>query len=122
MVSYTLRQVTAIVDGPAYKVTNQVTAATDSDVNVFVYNATSQNFSHVALAADMLTLPVGYPMAQSLGAEFCRLDNVVRTWASAGELSNDLAETLRRVQALADELNQVNGSLIIDRTTVIQGA
>lgn len=122
MVSYTLRQVTAIIDGPAYQVTNQVTAATDSDVNTFVYSAASQKFSHYATAADMLQLPVGYPNAQLLGAEFYRLDNVVRAWASVSEMNNDIAQTMRRIQSLADELNQVNGSLIIDRTTVIQGA
>lgn len=122
MVSYTLRQVTAVVDGPAYKVTNQVTAATNSDVNTFVYNAASQKFSHYATAADMQTRPIGYPMAQALGAEFYRLDSVVRTWPSVAEMNNDLSETLRRIQFLADELNQANGSLIIDRTTVIQGA
>lgn len=122
MVSYTLRQVTAIVDGPAYKVTNQVTAATDSDVNTFVYNAASQKFSHCATAADMLSYPIGYPVAQVLGATFYRLDSVVRTWPTVAEMNNDLAETVRRTQALADELNQMNRSFIIDRTTVIQGA
>jgi hypothetical protein len=121
VVSYTLHQVTAIMDGPAYKVTNQITAATDSDVNAFVYNAARQKFSHYATAGDMQTLPVGYPMAQALGSAFYRLDSVVRTWPSVGEMNNDLSETVRRIQFLADELNQANGSGII-RTIVIQGA
>lgn len=122
MVSFTLRQVTDIVDGPAYKVTNQVVAATDTDVYAFVYNAASQKFSHYAIAADMQQWPTSLALAQVMGTQFYRLDSVVRTWPSVEEMNNDLAETVRRVQALADELNQVNGSLIIDRTTVIQGA
>jgi hypothetical protein len=122
VVSFTLRQVTDIVDGPAYKVTNQVVAATDADVYAFVYNAASQKFSHYATAADMQQWPTSLALAQVSNIAFYRLDTVERTWATVGEMNDDLAETVRRIQALADELNQVNGSLTIDRTTVIQGA
>jgi hypothetical protein len=122
VVSFTLRQVTAIVDGPAYKVTNQVVSATDSDVYAFVFNAASQKFSHYATAADMQQWPTSLALAQVTNAEFYRLDTVVRTWPSVEEMNDDLADTVRRIQRLADELNQVNGSLTIDRTTVIQGA
>jgi hypothetical protein len=122
VVSYTLRQVTAIVDGPAYKVTNQVLAATDADVYVFVYNAASQKFSHYALAADVEQWPTSPQIAQVTGAQFYRQNSVERVWASVQEMNADLDDTIRRVQALADELNAQRESLIIDRTTVIQGA
>ena len=122
MVSFSLQQVTAIVDGPAYQVTNRVVAAEGSDRNTFVYSAASQKFSHYATAGDMQTLPNSYPMAQALGAMFYRLDSVVRTWPSVAEMNTDLAETVRRIQALVDELTQVNASITIDRTLLIQGA
>lgn len=122
MVSFSLQQVTAIVDGPAYQVTNRVVAAEGSDLGAFVYSAASQKFSHYATASDMQTLPISYPMAQALGAMFYRLDNVVRTWPSVAEMNVDLAETVRRVQFLADELSQASTSITVDRTLLIQGA
>lgn len=122
MVTFTLRQVTSILDGPLYQVASQVTQAVDADVNAFVYNAASQKFSHYATAADVEKWPKSLALAQLSGAEFYRLDSVTRSWPTVGEMNDDLADTLRRVQALADELNQVNESIIIDRTIVVQGA
>lgn len=122
MVSFSLRQVTSIVDGPAYQVTNQVTAATGADANAFVFDASSQKFSHYATAADYEQWPVSFELAQVMNLGFYRLASVTRTWKSVAEMNDDLSDTLRRVQALADELNDQQGSLIIDRTTLIQGA
>lgn len=121
MVSFTLRQVTSIVDGPAYQVLNEVTAATNADVFVFVYDASSQKFSHYATAADVEQYPTSLALAQVMGQPFYRLASVTRTWTSVSDMNDDLSDTMRRVQSLANELNAQQGSLIIDRTTVIQG-
>lgn len=121
LVIFTLRQVTTIVDGPAYQVANQVDGAVGADTFVFVYAAASQKFSHYATAADMAQWPTSYTFALVQGTKFYRLAAVTRIWASVSEMNADLDDTLRRVQALADELNAQRGPLTIDRTTVIQG-
>lgn len=122
MVSFTLHQVTAIVDGPAYQVTNEVTAATSASPATYVYKTLTQAFSHYAAAADMEQWPDTYELAQLSGAAFYRLPRVIRTWDTVALMNTDLDMSLRRLQFLADEMNAQQGALVLDRTTVVQGA
>jgi len=122
VVSFTLHQVTAIVDGPAYQVTNEVTAATGASVATYVFKTVDQAFSHYATPADMTQWPDSYALAQLAGAAFYRLPSVIRTWDTVVLMNEDLAMSLRRLQFLADEMNAQQGALIVDRTTLVQGA
>lgn len=121
MVSFTLRQVTAIVDGPAYQVSSTVEAATNASPAVFVYAAIDQAFSHYAAVADMDQWPDTYEIAVVTGALFYRLPTLVRTWDTVAEMERDLADTLRRVRTLQADMTARVGDLVIDRTTVIAG-
>lgn len=122
MVTFTLHQVTAIVTGPAYSVTNEVTMATDASLAAYVFQTDTQTFSHYATAADIETWPDSLTSATFSGAAFYRLSSVTRTWETVVEMNTDLATSIQRLQSLADELNAQQGALTIDRTTVIQGA
>lgn len=121
MVSFTLRQLTSIVDGTRYQVLNEVTAAVDASPAVFVYETSTRRFTHYAAAIDMTQLPDSYEKAQVLGAAFYRLPAVTRTWDTVQRMNADLAMTLYRLQSLADQLNEQQGSLVLDRTTVVVG-
>lgn len=128
MVTFTLRQVTAIVaseSNPAetgYRVTNEVTAAVDASPAVYVYATATQAFSNYASAADMGRWPAGYEEAAVTNTMFYRLSSVTRTWDTVRDMNVDLSLSIRRLQALAAELNAQQGALVIDRTTVITGA
>jgi carbamoylphosphate synthase small subunit len=122
LVTFTLHQVTAIVDGPAYEVTNEVVAATDASTATYVYKTITREYSHYATAADMSQWPESAELAEVTGAAFYRLPRLIRTWDTVGAMNADLADSIRRLQSLADELNVQNGALVIDRTVVVQGA
>jgi len=121
VVSFTLRQVTSIED-TVYRVINTVTAAEGASPAVYVYKTVSQTYSHYAAAADMEIWPDSYTTAQLLGVTFYRLATLSRTWPTVRERNADLTESVRRLQALADELNAQQGTLVLDRTTVVVGA
>jgi hypothetical protein len=119
VVSFTLNQLTSIVGGPRYQVTNQVTAATDADLSVYVFETSTQRFNHYAAAADMELFPNSYEQALLLGIAFYRLPIITRTWDTVQRMYADLDMSLRRLQSLADELNAQRGDLVINRTTVV---
>lgn len=119
MVTFTLHQVTAVVEGNAYRVTNEVTQAVDASTATYVYRTDSQKFSHYASAADMAQWPDSLEVAQLSGAGFYRLPSVVRTWETISQMNQDLATSIRRLQSLADELNAGYAQLTLDRTIVI---
>ena len=122
MVSFTLRQVTTIVDGPKYQVVNEVTAAVDASTATYVFKTVNQEFSNYASAADMGRWPDSYEKAQVMGALFYRLPRLTRTWDTVEQMNADLDMSIRRLQFLADELTAQNGALEIDRTTTVVGS
>lgn len=121
MVTFTLNQVTSIVGGPRYQVVNTVTAATDASLAVYVFETVTQRFSRYAAAADMEQLPDSLEQAQVLGFPFYRLPTLTRVWDTVQRMNADLSTSLYRLQSLADQLNAQQGSLIVDRTTVVVG-
>lgn len=122
MVSFSLHQVTSIVDGPGYQVTNEVVAATDASPATYVFATATQAFSNYASAADMEKWPDSYDEAFLQNKQFYRQPKLIRTWKTVAEMNADLDMSIRRLQSLADELTAQRGDLVIDRTTVIQGS
>lgn len=127
MVSFTLRQVTTLVSqdfpkAPQYQVTNGVTDVVDASPAVYVFKTATQKFSNYASAADMARWPDSLAKAQLMDAAFYRLPLLTRTWETVEQMNEDLAVSLRRLQSLADELNAQQGSLTVDRTTIVVGA
>lgn len=126
MVSFTLRQITSLVaqsgKAPKYRVLNEVTAATGMDTNAFVFKTVNQTFDHVAVAGENELWPTTYAQAVTDNKAFYRLSSVTRDWATVVEMDDDLASTLRRVRSLANGLTKHQEAVVIDRTTVIEGA
>lgn len=122
VVSFTLRQLTNVSDGPSYEVVNEVTAAVEASRATYVYKTVSQEFSHYASAIDMERWPDTYETAQVTGAMFYRLPLLSRTWDTVAQMNADLDTSLRRLQSLADELTAQRGALVLDRTTTVVGA
>jgi len=124
VVSFTLRQMTKVVDqdgaAPLYRVINQVVSAVGASAATFVFKTSTQVFEHYANAADMERWPNSQEEAQLRGLGFYRLDNVSRTWASLEEMYEDLDMSLRRVRALASELSAQRASVEMTRDTVIE--
>lgn len=121
MATFTLRQLTSIVDGNKYQVTNEVVEAVDASTGVYVFKTVNKEFSNYASAADVEQWPESYEQAQVLGKPFYRLPKLVRTWDTLSQMNVDLAESVRRLQSLADELSAQQGAIVIDRTTVVVG-
>lgn len=126
MVSFSLRQVTSLVDqanaAPKYRVVNQVEISTGASTCVFVYKTASKAFEHYASAADMERWPDSFEEAQVRGLAFYRVNSVSRDWETLGDMQDDLDESMTRVRSLARELTAQHGTVVIDRTTMIEGA
>jgi hypothetical protein len=122
MVSFTLQQATSIVNTNQYQVINSVIAAVGSDPNIYVYNASTQRFSHYASAADMTQWPTSPDVANMLKVAFYRLSSVTRTWDTVGDMNEDVALSLFRAQSLANELTEQQGSLVGTTVTTVTGS
>lgn len=124
MISFTLRQVTSVVDqpgaSPLYRVTSQVTAASGASPSIFVYKVVEIAYDHVAGAADMARWPDNREAAIAAGAGFFRLDTVARAWPLLSEMRADQAEIQRRTRSLARELADQRASAETDETTLIE--
>lgn len=120
-VKFTLHQVTQVLDGPLFRVTHDVDAATEADTGVFVFSTATQKFDHFASPADVANYPVGYDAANALGAPFYRAAAMTRDWTTAPEMQADLAAAQARIAALARDLTALNGQLTIDQTVEIGG-
>lgn len=122
VVVFTLRQITSVLDGPIYRVRNEVTAAENASTSVFVYRTSTAEFDHYASARDMTLWPDSRAAAQTAGLEYYRQTFVQRDWESVTELVSDVNLSWERVQLLASELTEEAGLLTIDRTLVLEGA
>lgn len=121
-VSFTLRQTTSIQTGPLYRVKNEVTSATGASAATFVYKTSTQEFSHIAMAADMEQYPDSYDTAFQNDNLFYRQTSVTRDWQTITYAEGDLEVTRNRIQLLANDLNTLQGAFISDDTIVITGA
>jgi hypothetical protein len=118
-VSFSLRQITSVVDGPLYRVNNEVSTAVGASPAVFVFKTLTQTFSHYATVADLENYPDTYAQAASDDTAFYRQTSVTRDWETVELREADIALTKTRLQFLANELNTLQASLASDTTTVI---
>lgn len=118
-VTFTLHQVTQVLDGPLYRASNEVTAATEADPNVFVFATATKVFDHYANPAEMANTPIGWDAASVANSPFYRQASVVRDWETAAEMQTDLTTTQARLTALAEDLTTLNGQLTVDQTIII---
>lgn len=118
-VSFSLSQNTTVIDGPLYRVNNEVSTASGASPAVFVFKTLTQEFSHYATVADLEAYPDTYAQAANDGAAFYRQTSVTRDWETVALREADLTLTKSRLQFLANELNALQDSLVSNTTTVI---
>lgn len=121
-ISFTLHQVTTALDGPIYRVFQEITEAVNSSKAVYVFTTGTQEFSHIATIMDMRNYPDSYAQAVLDGADFYRLEEVTRDWLTVALMVDDVTMGYNRVQLLASSLTDEEGLLEIDRTVVLTGA
>ena len=122
-VSLTLHQtaVPATVSGGAtYTVTNEITASVGISPAVFVFKTDTGVFDHYATPPDMEALPASQAEAVAAGLPFYRQPGVTRVWTTISAMEEDLALTQTRLNGLVRETSQIQGSLTIDRSVVLQ--
>jgi hypothetical protein len=120
-VSFDLHQVTTALDGPLYRVFQELTAAVNSSKAVFVYKTTTQEFSHIATIMDMRNWTDSYAQAVINEDDYYRLEQVTRDWSTVALMVDDVNMGVSRVQLLASALTDEEGLLEIDRTLVLTG-
>ena len=121
-VTYSLHQVTTPLDGPLYRVFQEITAAVNSSKAVFVYKTSTQVFNHIATIMDMRTWPDTRAQAILDGLNYYRQESVQRDWSTVHDMVEDVNTGVIRVQLLASALTDEDGLLEIDRTVVLTGA
>ncbi len=121
-VVFDLHQVTTALDGPIYRVFQEITDAVNSSKAVFVYKTSTEEFDHIATIIDMRTWPDSYAQAVLDSADFYRLEEVTRDWLTVTLMVDDVNTGVVRVQLLASSLTDEDGLLEIDRTVVLTGA
>ena len=120
-ISFTLHQVTTALDGPLYRVFQEITEAVNSSKAVYVFATGTQEFSHIATIMDMRNWPDSYAQAVIDGVDFYRLEEVTRDWLTVALMVDDVTMGYNRVQLLASSLTDEEGLLEIDRTVVLTG-
>jgi hypothetical protein len=121
-ISFTLHQVTTALDGPIYRVFQEITEAVNASKAVYVFATLTQEFSHIATVTDMWNYPDSYAQAVIDGVDFYRLEEVTRDWLTVSLMADDVTMGYNRVQLLATSLTDEDGLLEIDRTVVLTGA
>lgn len=119
-VSLTLHQVSSVLPAsPRYRVVSTVTSAVGMERAAFVFKTINKEFDHYAYAADMEAWPDNYDDASAAGLMFYRQTSVQRDWKTIDLMQADLTVTKQRMQALCNDMNLVQGEIVVDQTTTI---
>jgi hypothetical protein len=96
-----VRQIRTTETGPLYRVTTMVTYVTGIDRNVFVYDTTTEEFSHVAAVWDIETYPTSRSAAQEAELSYYRQSTATVDYTTVAVASAAAAYTLARIDSLA---------------------
>lgn len=124
--SITLDQTTRIAqndDGSdLYIVENQVVAATNISMSVFVYKVSTEDYSHMATQYDLANYPETLAEALTANLEFYRQPGVNREFTSV-YLARDFASVInQRVNALVQDVERTATSFNVGKQTYTYSA
>lgn len=117
-ISITVHQVTSVEGPDTYRVDNEVTASTEVNDHIFVFN-TEDVFSHVATAYDMSSFPTTKALAITAGLSFYRASSVIKDYDRISDAANFAVHSLQRVDALVQELQTLLDGFVHDITHTI---
>lgn len=111
-VSVTHTQTRSVEEGPAYVVYDVVDASDGIAPEVFVFRTDDDAFNRIATIGDMTTLPAGKAAAVAAGADYYRLPDVTRSFASLSAADNAATGISQRIQLLVVEYDAAVTSFI----------
>jgi hypothetical protein len=98
-----MRQTRELLEGPIYRVKNEVYYASGIEKEVFVFQVVDEEFDHVAYPYDMEETPVGKLAAATAGNNFYRASEVTRDYNTLVKALEFAIHSRGRVEYLADE-------------------
>ena len=98
-----MRQTRTLVEGPVYRVKNEVYYASGIEKEVFVFEVVSEEFSHVAYPYDMENAPANKPEAVIAGNNYYRQAEVTRDYTTLIKAQEFALHSRVRVEFLTDE-------------------
>ncbi len=107
-----VEQVRTVEDGPLYRVATSVVYTTRIDRNIFVFNAATDAFEHVASVWDIDNLPTDKQTALNTSVDYYRLEAVTRDSADVAEASEFAVYTLSRIASLAQSYELVGNEYV----------
>jgi hypothetical protein len=103
-VTISIRETCTLEPDNLYQVREEVTASSEISSSIFVFRTVDQTFDHVAVPWDMENLQYeNQDDAETNGAEFYRLDTVVRSFTQQSRALDFSGYTRARVNWLAGE-------------------
>lgn len=102
---------------PSYTSDNEVPATLGIPLQLFVFNTTTGEYSHVAATADVEAYPVGQATAVTQGKPFYREAKVVRTFTNILDAQAFADHVKQRMQYLTNEYPVAQDTFLGDTTT-----
>ena len=96
-----VEQVRTVEEGPTYRVVTTVYYNLGVDRNIFVFNAETDDFEHVATPWDLDNTPTSKQTALDTGVDYYRLSEVTKDNDTVDDASTFASYTLERISALA---------------------
>ena len=95
-----VEQVRTVEQGPVYRTVTTVIYNLGIDRNIFVFNAETEAFEHVATPWDMANTPTARQTALDNGIDYYRLSEVTQDRDTLDDATEVAAYTLGRVSSL----------------------
>lgn len=96
-----IEQVRSVLVGPVYRVFTSVVYNSGIDRNIFVFNAATEAFEHVATPWDLENTPTDRQTALNTAVDYYRLSAVTRDGDEIEEALDFATYTLSRIESLA---------------------
>jgi hypothetical protein len=111
-VTITHTQTRSVEAGPTYVVHDVVTDTAGIDPEVFVFVTDDDSFNRIATVDDMLTLPATSEEAIASGADYYRLAEVTRSFASLSSADNAAIAISDRLKLLVVDFDAATNAFI----------
>jgi len=117
-----IEQSRSVIEGPIYRVVTAVDYNLGIDRNIFVFNAETDVFEHVATPWDIDNTPTDKQTALNTGIDYYRLDTVTKDSDTVAEASTFAAYTLGRISSLAQAYELVESDFVGSNTYSYTGS
>ena len=117
-----VEQVRTVEEGPVYRVVTSVYYNLGIDRNIFVFNAETDAFEHVATPWDMGNTPTTKQDALDDGIDYYRLEAVTKDYDAIEDATTFAAYTLGRISSLAQAYDLAKTTFVGSNTYSYTGS